>query len=235
MSRILVVEDDRSTAWSLDQALTQAGYQVSLAGCGAQARSALEEVEPHLIMLDLTLPDTDGLVWLASLNVLRTMSVIVVSARAMQADRVIALKLGADDFVSKPFDIDELLARTAAVLRRAAPVAAASGSAAADGEATDIISVGSLTIAHARRRVTLGGKEIQLTPTEYRLLRMLAMHAHQVVPQARLIEEVWGYPEVTAGHLIDTHLWRLRQKLRSDGHEAPRIISARRRGYTLTA
>jgi len=227
VGRILVVEDDLDIASRLDLALTQAGYQVMVAGCGSQARFALEQLQPDLILLDLMLPDTDGLVLMASLKAMQNVPVIVVSARNEQVDRVIALKLGADDFVAKPFDLEELLARAAAVLRRA-------NRAPAIDEADDVISVGSLTISHARRQVTLAGEPLQLTPTEYRLLLVLATHADEVVPHASLVEEVWGYPAMTAGHLVDTHLWRLRHKLRGDRVGAPRIASVRRRGYTLT-
>jgi len=230
MDRILVVEDDHVIATSLDLALSEAGYQVSVAGCGSQARFALEQLAPDLIMLDLMLPDTDGLVLLAGLKGLHDVPVIVVSARSEQVDRVIALKLGADDFVAKPFDVEELLARAEAVLRRASSRPATSAAAV---EGDEVISVGSWSIAHARRQVTLSGRPIQLTPTEYRLLLVLAMHANEVVPHVSLVEEVWGYPAVTAGHLIDTHLWRLRHKLRGDGAGAPRIASVRKRGYTL--
>jgi DNA-binding response OmpR family regulator len=227
--RILVVDDDYDIARWLDLALTDAGYQVSIVGCGAGARGAVKEFNPDLILLDLMLPDTDGLLLLTSLKTARDVPVIVLSARDMQVDRVIALKLGADDFVAKPFDFDELLARASAVLRRARPA-----SSLVDDAADDVINVGSLTIAHSRRLVTVGGQPIQLTPTEYRLLHVLAMHANEVVPHATLVEKVWGYPAVTAGHLVDTHLWRLRQKLRRGRAEAPRIASVRRRGYTLT-
>jgi len=232
---ILVVDDDHDIHSRLDLALREAGYQVSVTHRGSQARGAIEALDPDLVLLNLILPDTDGLVLLARLKAVRDVPMIVVSARARQADRVLALKLGADDFVAKPFDLEELLARAAAVLRRARPAPRAAGAASADGDAQNVISVGSLTIAHSRRLVTVGGQPIQLTPTEYRLLRLLAMHADEVVPHATLVERVWGYPAVTAGHLIDTHLWRLRQKLRGgDGVSAPRIASVRRRGYTLS-
>src|ERR1700694_4219132 len=146
---ILVVEDDHDTARSLCKALESAGYRVTIAETGSEARSIIEHVRPDLIMLDLMLPDTDGLVLTTTLKALTNAPIIICSARQEQVDRVLGLKLGADDFVAKPFDLDELEARIEAVLGRAARVREVPSAP------PDQIRVGELPISQSRGTVTL--------------------------------------------------------------------------------
>src|SRR5229473_2907572 len=167
---ILLVEDDPDTARSLTRALESSGYRVTAVDTGNEARSIIEHVRPDLILLDLMLPDTDGLVLCTALKQLTSAPIIICSARQQQVDRVLGLKLGADDFVAKPFDLDELEARIEAVLRRAARTHEPPPTP------SDQIRVGEMAIAQARGTVTLGGQAVHLTPTEYRLLVALATH-----------------------------------------------------------
>jgi DNA-binding response OmpR family regulator len=225
---ILLVEDDADTARALRAALEGSGYRASVVETGAEARQIIEHLQPDLILLDLMLPDTDGLLLTTALKALTSAPIIICSARQEQVDRVLGLKLGADDFVAKPFDLDELEARIEAVLRRAARNRGAVAP-------TDQIRVGELVIARARGTVTLGDTLVHLTPTEYRLLVALSTHLDEVLSREALGQIVWGYQDLGTGHLIDVHIGRLRLKLRKASRTAPVIMTVRGRGYTISA
>jgi DNA-binding response OmpR family regulator len=223
---ILMVEDDPDTARSLTRALESSGYRVTAVDTGNEARSIIEHVRPDLILLDLMLPDTDGLVLTTALKQLTNAPIIICSARQQQVDRVLGLKLGADDFVAKPFDLDELEARIEAVLRRASRVREVPA-------APDQIRIDELLIAQSRGTVTLAGQTVRLTPTEYRLLVALASRPEEVLSREALGQLVWGYQDVGTGHLIDVHIGRLRLKLRRASKSAPVIVTVRGKGYTI--
>lgn len=224
---ILLVEDDPDTARSLTRALESSGYRVTAVDTGNEARAIIHHVHPDLILLDLMLPDTDGLVLTTALKQLTKAPIIICSARQHQVDRVLGLKLGADDFVAKPFDLDELEARIEAVLRRASRVREAPATA------PDLIRVDELLIAQSRGTVTLGGQLVHLTPTEYRLLVALASRPAEVLSREELGQLVWGYQDVGTGHLIDVHIGRLRLKLRRASRSAPMVLTVRGKGYTI--
>jgi DNA-binding response OmpR family regulator len=226
---ILLVEDDPDTARSLTKALESSGYRVTAVDTGAEARSIIEHVRPDLILLDLMLPDTDGLVLTTALKTLTTAPIIICSARQEQVDRVLGLKLGADDFVAKPFDLDELEARIEAVLRRATRIRE---SATAP---PDQIRVDELLISQSRGTVSIGGQAVHLTPTEYRLLVALASRPDEVLSRETLGQIVWGYQDLGTGHLIDVHIGRLRLKLRRASRAAPVIVTVRGKGYTIAS
>jgi DNA-binding response OmpR family regulator len=228
-STILLVEDDPDTARSLSKALESGGYRVACAETGNEARALIEHVQPDLILLDLMLPDTDGLVLTTALKGLTRAPIIICSARQEQVDRVLGLKLGADDFVAKPFDLDELEARIEAVLRRASRVRDR------PSPPSDHIKVGELVIAQARGTVALGGRTVHLTPTEYRLLVALATRPDEVLSREALGQIVWGYQDLGTGHLIDVHIGRLRHKLREASRAAPVIVTVRGKGYTIAS
>jgi DNA-binding response OmpR family regulator len=224
---ILLVEDDPDTARSLSRALESSGYRVTAVDTGAEARSIIEHVHPDLILLDLMLPDTDGLVLTTALKTLTRAPIIICSARQEQVDRVLGLKLGADDFVAKPFDLDELEARIEAVLRRASRVRESPSSP------PDQIRVGELLISQSRGTVSLSNQAVHLTPTEYKLLVALASRPEQVLTREALGQLVWGYQDLGTGHLIDVHIGRLRLKLRRASRAAPVIVTVRGKGYTI--
>ena len=226
---ILLVEDDADTARSLSKALESSGYRVTCAETGNDAKAVLEHLQPDLILLDLMLPDTDGLVLTTALKSMTKAPIIICSARQEQVDRVLGLKLGADDFVAKPFDLDELEARIEAVLRRASRVRETPSTP------PDQIRVGDLVIAQSRGTVTLGGQLVHLTPTEYRLLVALASRPDEVLSRENLGQLVWGYQDLGTGHLIDVHIGRLRLKLRRASRAAPIIVTVRGRGYTIAS
>jgi DNA-binding response OmpR family regulator len=226
---ILLVEDDRDTARSLSKALESSGYRVTAVDTGAEARSIIEHVRPDLILLDLMLPDTDGLVLTPALKTLTNAPIIICSARQEQVDRVLGLKLGADDFVAKPFDLDELEARIEAVLRRASRVRES------PANPPDQIKVDGLLISQSRGTVTVGGQSVHLTRTEYRLLVALASRPDEVLSRETLGQLVWGYQDLGTRHLIDVHIGRLRLKLRRASTSAPAIVTLRGKGYTLSS
>lgn len=226
-TRVLLVEDDPDTARSLTKALQSSGYHVTAVDTGSEARSIIEHVRPDLILLDLMLPDTDGLVLTTALKTLTSAPIIICSARQEQVDRVLGLKLGADDFVAKPFDLDELEARMEAVLRRV------SRGRAKPAMPSDVIRISNLQIAQSRGTVSLEGQPVHLTPTEYRLLVALASHPGEVLSRETLGLTVWGYQDLGTGHLIDVHIGRLRLKLRGISRLAPVIVTVRGKGYTI--
>src|SRR5216684_629010 len=226
---ILVIEDDQALGTTLRNVLSSSGYRVWVAESGSEVRATLEHLEPDLILLDLTLPDADGLILAATLKILRSTPIIIMSARTQQADRVLGLKLGADDFIAKPFDLDELMARVEAVLRRATPAPLSTPAS------VDRISIGELTITPTSALVTLGSEAVHLTPTEYRLLLTLARHVDEVLSRQALLQLVWGYQDSSAGHVVDVHLGRLRQKLQRARLATPRIITVRGAGLSLVS
>lgn len=254
-ANVLLVEDDPAVALMLKDVLEAEDYAVKHADNGAAAKSSLDGFDPDLIILDLMLPDADGLVLCSDLKSRTEAPIIVCSATNRKRDAVLALKLGADDFIPKPFDVDELLTRVEAVRRRAsfgprpaapatngsapAPAApmAANASQAAASPGSDGVSVGPLVLEHARRRVTLAGVELQLTPTEYRLLSTLMSRPDEVFSRQDLAQTVWGYEDASIGRSIDVHVHRLRAKMQAAQEEAgvaaPTVVSVRGFGYKL--
>ena len=225
---ILVVEDDPAVARTLVDALDLAGYRVWHAIDGADARSQLERASPDLVLLDLILPDIDGLVLCYTLKALANVPIVICSATARRRDPILALKLGADDFIHKPFELDDLLARIEAVLRRTPPTHAPPPHAPE-------LRVGELVVEPARHRVMVGEELLSLTPTEFRLVTVLAARPEEVLSRDELAQEVWGTSDVNHGRTIDVHVRRLRMKLNRATAQAPAIISVRRSGYKMTA
>ena len=225
---ILLVEDDAAIAHLLTDVLDSAGYHVREAPTGAAARALVEQVRPQLIILDLVLPDEDGLVLCSVLKNMANVPVLICSGTQRRRDAFLSLKLGADDFIAKPFDIYDLLARVEVLLRRAA-----------QQHATEVtvqqgpIRIGDLLIDHSLHQVTLSDAMLQLTPTEYRLLTVLAARPGQVVPRDALAKLVWGDPDTGTSRTIDVHIGRLRVKLSQAGPSAPQIVSVRGFGYKI--
>ena len=220
----------RAVAQTLTDALEASGYRVWLAETGADAKTLLEQTRPDLVILDLMLPDVDGLVLCSGLKGIADVPIIICSATPQKRDAILGLKLGADDFVAKPFDIYELEARVEAVLRRTTQHA---HRRARRGRAPDHIRVGELIIDRSRRRVTLGGEPIQLTPTEYRLVSALASRPDEILSRDELATLVWGYQDASSGRTIDVHIRRLRVKLSSGPVPAPAIVAVRGFGYKM--
>jgi two-component system response regulator MtrA len=225
---ILVVEDDPAMAQTLIEALEMADYRVWHAVNGADARSKADLARPDLILLDLILPDVDGLVLCYTLKAQSNVPIVICSGTNRRRDPILALKLGADDFIRKPFELDDLLARIEAVLRRAPPQARARAQ-------SPELRVGDLVVEPARHRVLVGNVPLALTPTEFRLLTVMAGRPDEVLSRDNLAQEVWGYADPSHTRTIDVHVRRLRSKLAHvEGPAAPTIVSVRGAGYRLS-
>jgi DNA-binding response OmpR family regulator len=226
--KILLIEDDADLAAMLSDTLGARGYRVWHATTGADAELVLDQARPDLIIVDLMLPDQNGLILCASLKDRTGVPVIICSASKRKEDPVLGLKLGADDFIAKPFSVDELQARLEAALQRAIAT-----TAAAIPATPTVQQIGALVLHRAECRATLGDHSLPLTPTEYRLLCAVAARPHQVLSRAALADEVWGNHDDGIIHSLDVHMRRLRAKLQATGVPGPRVTTRRGFGYQL--
>lgn len=225
MSRILVVEDESAIAELIAINLRHAGFEVTLAASADQARHEVDRVLPELVVLDWMLPGQSGLAlarqW-RSASRTKELPIIMLTARAEETDKVSGLDAGADDYLTKPFSTNELLARIRAVLRRKAP------------EALDtVVEVGTLSMDPSTRRVSRDGAEIKLGPTEFRLLHFFMTHPERVHSRSQLLDRVWGDHVFIEERTVDVHVKRLREAL--DKVQCSRMIeTVRGAGYRLT-
>jgi two-component system KDP operon response regulator KdpE len=220
-TRVLIVEDDRALSSALASTIGQAGYQVTAVGDGLAAVRVLEASTFDLVLLDIGLPFVDGWKVLEGLKSRQRPSTMIISARGDSADKVRALDLGADDYLAKPFDADELLARVRAVLRRAIPKPRPSRIVRSAGVVVDL---GAGTVFR-------DGVEVHLSPTEYALLAELAGHSGEVIPQRTLLRRVWGPSYGDELNYLRTFAQRLRLKLEPDPHNPRVIVTVGTRGY----
>jgi len=227
--KIVVVEDDPAVGSLLVDALQDERYHVWHATTGADGERLIDEVRPDLVILDIVLPDRDGLVLCAQLRSRSRVPLILLSGSQRQADRVIGLRLGADDFVAKPFEMDELEARIEAVLRRAT----ASGEECGGAAPASANAHGSLVVDRARRQASVDGRPLPLTPTEFQLLALLSRRADGAFSRQELASALWGERDMSHSRAIDVHIRRLRQKLEHAPH-APTIATVWGYGYRLT-
>ena len=225
MTKILVVEDDRPLRASIHSILERAGYETREAADGAAGSRELQTGAFDIVLLDIGLPFVDGWRILGGLDGHPVPSVIVISARGGEQDKVRALDMGADDYLAKPFGADELLARIRAVLRRTRPTTGPSV----------VVKSGTVTIDLAGRLVTRDGAEVRLSPTEYGLLAALARKAGQVVDHRTLLREVWGPTYGDERNYLRTFIQRLRAKLEDDPKNPAVVVTAGTRGYRLDA
>ncbi len=223
-ARILVVDDDDRALDAMAAILEDDGYEVETAEDASAARGKVERMAFDLIVQDLMLPDDDGLLLCSEFSRLG-LPVLVCSATARRADGTLALWLGAEGFIAKPFDAEEFSARVARILASQL----ARGSAQAEPRPQ---TVGNLRMEQARRRVQVGEREIEITPTEFRLLFALAKASGQVVSRSDLAAAAWGHEEPSDGRSIDAHLSRLRSKL-TEASADVHISSVRGEGYRL--
>jgi DNA-binding response OmpR family regulator len=215
---ILVVDDEPNIAELIELYLSREGFQVVKADTGENAVRAAGEHRPRLVVLDIGLPDIDGLEVCRRLRRTSTIPVIFLTARDSEVDRVVGLELGADDYVTKPFSPPELVARVKAVLRRTDPVAT-----------TELIQVADVTIDLGRREVRVRGDVVAFTTREFELLQYLAEHPGLALSRQQILDGVWGYDWFGDERTVDVHLAQLRKKL--DG--AVRIDTVRGIGYRL--
>ncbi|WP_347351207.1 response regulator transcription factor [Intrasporangium sp.] len=225
LTTVLVVEDDPNIVDLIRANLTVRGYATVVATDGAQALRRLDTDSPDIVLLDLMLPDVDGIELCRQVRERSHVGVIVVSARRGERDKVAALLAGADDYLTKPFGIEELLARITATLRRTRP-------APAPVDHTRVVRVGGLVVDLAKQQVTRDGAAVHLTPTEFALLRALVVDRGKLLSHAHLLRRVWGPGYETETEYLRVYVRRLRAKLEVDG-EPSLIVTQPRAGYRL--
>jgi len=221
-ARILIVDDEPAIRKFLQTVLTAHGYEIAQAENGEQAISLVASFRPDVIVLDLGLPDMDGVQVTSVVRSWSQTPILILSVRGSEADKIAALDAGADDYLTKPFGSGELLARLRSALRRAAHTT------------TEPIFVnGALTVDFNKRRVTLGDREIALTPTEYDLLKTLALQADKVLTHQQLLRAVWGVGYQDELHMLRVNISNLRRKLEPDATRPQYIVTEPGVGYRL--
>jgi two-component system KDP operon response regulator KdpE len=221
---ILVVEDEPAILRAVRTNLSGHGFQVETAATGAEGLEAYRRRRPDLIMLDLGLPDMDGTELIRQVRQEASTPIIVLSVRGGERDKVAALDFGADDYVTKPFGVDELLARVRVALRHAARPSSG---------AEPVISTGDLEVDLEHRRVFVCGQEVHLTPTEYELLRAFISHPDKVLTDRMLLQAVWGPNYGDEIHYLHVYVARLRRKIEPDPQSPRYLITEPGVGYRL--
>src|SRR5512146_1950941 len=224
--RILIVEDERAVARGIEYGLKAEGFAVLWAANGQRGIDLAREQSPHLILLDIRLPDINGFEVCRQLRGAgMRQPILMVTARDEESDRVLGLEMGADDYILKPFSLRELIARVRAALRRAY------GDLAITPE-TGKISFGNTEIDLEQLQVRRDGQPVVLTPTEFRLLRLMATKPEQVFSREQLIESIWGYDgDMGGGRMVDVHMRHLREKLEFDPANPRWLVTVRGFGY----
>jgi len=225
--RVLLVDDEVPIRRFLRSALEPRGYAVADASTLAEARMQCTARPPDLVLLDLGLPDGDGIALVEEIRGWSKLPIVVLSARGQEADKVRALDAGADDYLTKPFGTGELLARMRVALRNAAR--------AAGGEGEPVFTVGELKVDLGARRVFVGDEEVHLTRTEYNLLALLVKHAGKVLTHRQLLKEVWGPGSTGESHYLRVYMGQLRHKLERDPARPRYLLTETGVGYRLKA
>jgi two-component system response regulator MprA len=225
LPRVLVVDDDRAVRESLRRSLEFNGYDVHLAGDGAEALAGIGSVAPDVVVMDVMMPRLDGLDATRALRAAgNDVPILVLTARDAVGDRVEGLDAGADDYLTKPFALQELLARLRALLRRVAPPV--------DGDEEEVLTFSDLTMNVTTREVLRGTRRIELTRTEFTLLEMFLRRPRRVLERSFILEEVWGYDFPTTANSLEVYVGYLRRKTEAEGE--PRLIhTVRGVGYVL--
>ena len=223
--RVLVVEDDEGIRDMLRYNLSSAGFSVQEASDGASGLRTARTSSPDLILLDLMLPGMSGLDFCRAVRKTSRVPIIMLTARDSEVDKIVGLELGADDYITKPFSVREVIARVNSVLRRAQP------EPAEPRRTPEVETIGSFTIDRAARRVTLGGREVKLAAREFDLLSHLVAHPNRVHTRESLLESVWGHEFTGDRKTVDVHIRWLRQKFA--GRSPFEIVTVRGAGYRL--
>src|ERR1044071_3176495 len=224
--KVLFVEDESSISGPFSKALAREGFEPFVAATAARALELADQIEPDIVLLDLTLPDGDGRDVCRALRRRSNVPIVMLTARGTETDRIVGLELGADDYVVKPFSGAEVIARILAILRRATP------------EPTDTrepVTIGALGVDIAARRVRLDGEELQLSRKEFDLLAELIRHAGRVVTREQLMDRVWDENWFGSTKTLDVHIRWLRQKLGDDPSEPRYVHTVRGVGFRFTA
>jgi two-component system, OmpR family, KDP operon response regulator KdpE len=220
MTRVLVIDDEAPILRALRINLTARKFEVSTAADGASGLAAMARDRPDVLILDLGLPDMDGTEVIKGVRGWTSTPIIVLSAWGQESQKVAALDAGADDYVTKPFGMDELLARLRAAVRRASPAPEA-----------PVVTTDDFTVDLADKRVTRGGQDVRLTPTEWQLLEVLVRHAGRLVTQRQLLAEVWGPGYQNEAHYLRVYVANLRRKLEPDPSTPRHLLTEPGIGY----
>jgi two-component system KDP operon response regulator KdpE len=223
--RILLIEDEPEIRRFLRASLGAHGFELREASTGQEGLRQAAEQPPDIILLDLGLPDIGGLQVIEQVRGWSSVPIVVLSARGQEADKITALDAGADDYLTKPFGVGELLARLRVALRRQV--------SPRDADASPVFTAGHLRVDHSRRQVFVGDSEVHLTPTEYRLLTTLIKHAGKVLTHRQLLKEVWGPDCTHETHYLRVYINQLRHKLGDDATGAALIMTEPGVGYRL--
>jgi DNA-binding response OmpR family regulator len=229
-TRILVIEDDPAVARSLQDGLQRDGYVVTWAASGAQGIQHARDQNPHLIILDVRLPDGSGFDVCRQMRAMGLRQpILMLTVQREEVDKVLGLEMGADDYLTKPYSLRELLSRIRALLRRAY------GELAARDADVLRLAAGDMVIDRGRGQVWRGDRLLSLTPTEFRLLTCLARHPGQALTRAQLLDAVWGYDaEVESERVVNVHIRRLREKVELDPGRPTLILTVPGIGYRLS-
>jgi two-component system KDP operon response regulator KdpE len=222
---VLIVEDEPPMRRLLRATLVPRGFRLVEAANAAEAELAATSHQPDLVLLDLGLPDRDGLELVGRLREWTQVPIVVLSARGREADKVEALDAGADDYVTKPFGVEELVARMRVALRHAARATA--------GDIEPVIEIDALCIDLVRREVRVAGREVRLTPTEWKLLTLLARNAGRVLTHRQILKEVWGPGYAHQTHTVRVHMAELRKKIEADPAHPRWLVTEPSVGYRL--
>lgn len=225
MSRIVLVEDDEAMAVALQDGFTYEGHEVVRACDGEEGLRLAREAPPEILILDVMLPKMTGLDVCKQLRADGSkLPIIMLTARGQEIDKVLGLKMGADDYVTKPFSFMELMARVEAVLRRSQPFKS-------DGDS--VHQLGNVSIDIARHHACRNGEPLALTAREFRLLAFFIEHLDEVVTRESLLDAVWGYDTIPFTRTVDTHIAKLRKKIEDDPSDPKLLITVHRLGYKL--
>jgi DNA-binding response OmpR family regulator len=229
--RILVVEDEPTLLETLEYNFKRQGYEVSTAADGLSALKVARSDQPDLVVLDVMLPQLDGLEVCRLLRQESSAPILMLTAKAEELDKIVGLEVGADDYMTKPFSMRELMARVKALLRRVRLTREHIEAADGDSDTEVRLAFGDLTIDLPRREVRLAGKSVPLKPKEYELLLFLARHRGMVLSRDVLLQRVWGWDFVGNSRTVDVHIRWLRKKIEEEPSSPQRIVTVRGAGY----
>jgi DNA-binding response OmpR family regulator len=228
--KVLVIDDDILLAEAVKRKFENNGFTVEVAATGGEGFAAITSFAPDLVVLDLALPDIDGTEICREIRRSSTLPVIMLTGRTEETDRVVGLELGADDYVTKPFSVNELLARAKAVLRRTTTPTFASNGGDEPVDDSHVLNASGVGVDTRAHEVVVNGAAVALTPIEYKLLCVLMENRGRVLSPQELLMQAWGYDQ-NDPHLVEVHIRNLRQKVEDDPRRPKRIVTVRSFGY----
>jgi len=230
-SSILVVEDEKALRETLEYNLTNEGYKVETSADGLEAFQKAHAGNYNLILLDIMLPGMDGFEICRKIRAEKNTPILMLTARDDEIDRIVGLEVGADDYMSKPFSMRELLARVKAMLRRVRLMQEETTPAPVEPPSKEIMAFGDLVIDSIRREVRLNNKNLELKPKEFELLHYLAINRGRALSRDKILEDVWGWDYMGESRTVDVHMRWLRQKIETDPGQPSRLMTVRGAGY----